>query len=314
MSVIIVPLMVALGMGLILTPLARRLAVRVDLVDRPVERSSHSKPIPFGGGHAIFVAFWVTTIALAWPLTPPLVGLLIGSSILLVVCTVDDRVNLPPLPRLLAQLLAGLIAYAWGVRVVQIANPVSAWLGPEFILMSWLELPVTVLWIAFVTNAMNWLDGLDGLAAGVSAIAATTLALVAASSNQTLMTALPVAALAGAAVGFLRYNYPPASIFMGDSGAMFLGYMLASLSVIGAVKGPAALVLMIPLLVLGLPIYDSLSTMFARLRRRQPIYHADRAHLHHRLRDSGLSTRETVLFMYGVTGLLCMIALGVWLR
>lgn len=314
MTSIIAPLAAAVVLALVLTPLARRLAVRFDLVDHPVARSSHTKPVPFGGGHAIFVAFWAVTFVLAWPLSAPLVGLLIGSSLLLIVCTIDDKRNLPPHPRLVAQLAVALITYYFGVRVVQIANPIAAWFGPEIIVMGLLELPVTVLWIAFVINAMNWLDGLDGLSAGVSAIAATTLALVAASNEHAMGIAVPVAALAGSAIGFLRYNYPPASIFMGDSGAMFLGYMLASLSVIGAVKGPAAVVLLIPLLVLGLPIYDSISTILGRLRRGHPIYHPDRAHLHHRLRDSGLSTRETVLVMYGTTALLCMVALGVWLR
>ncbi|MGI5819124.1 MAG: MraY family glycosyltransferase [Armatimonadota bacterium] len=311
---VIVPLIVALALALALMPLARRLAVRYDLVDHPVARSSHTTPTPFGGGHAIFLAFWVTTFALGWPLPRPLIGLFIGSVVLLIVCTIDDKRNLPALPRLLVQLLVGLIAYVWGVRVVQIANPLDAWIGPEFIMMGLFELPVTVLWIAFVINAMNWLDGLDGLAGGISAIAATTLAVVAASNPQAFIIVVPVAALAGSAIGFLRYNFPPASIFMGDSGAMFLGYMLASLSVIGAVKGPAAVVLFVPLLVLGLPIYDSATTILNRLRQGRPPHHPDRGHLHHRLRDSGLSVRETVLIMYAITGLLCVIALGVWLR
>lgn len=311
---ILVPFAVALVLALALTPVARRLAIRYDLLDRPVARSSHTKPTPFGGGHAIFVAFWLTTFALGWPLSRPLIGLFIGSVILLIMCTIDDKRNLPALPRLLVQLLVALVAYVWGVRVVQIANPLAAWMGPELIVMGALELPVTVLWIAFVINAMNWLDGLDGLAGGIGAIAAFTLALVAADNPQTFAIVVPVAALAGSAVGFLRYNFPPASIFMGDTGAMFLGYMLASLSVIGAVKGPAAVVLFVPLLILGLPIYDSASTILNRLRQGRPIHQPDRGHLHHRLRDSGLSVRETVLFMYGIAGLLCVIALGVWLR
>jgi len=311
---VILPLATALVLALVLTPVARRLAVRYDLLDRPVERSSHTSPTPFGGGHAIFVAFWVTTVIVGWPLPRPLVGLLIGSLLLMVICTIDDKRNLPPLPRLMAQLLVALIAWFWGVRVEEIANPFAAWVGPEFIVMGLLSLPVTVLWIAFVINAMNWLDGLDGLAGGISAIAATTLALVTASNPTTLAIAVPVAALAGSALGFLRYNFPPATIFMGDTGAMFLGYMLASLSVIGAVKGPAAVVLFVPLLVLGLPIYDSASTILKRLREGRSIFRPDRGHLHHRLRDGGLSVRETVLFMYAIAGLLCAIALGVWLR
>lgn len=312
--IIIAPLVIALVLALLLTPVARRLAIRYNLLDRPVERSSHTTPTPFGGGHAIFAAFWLTTLIFAWPLSRPLVGLFIGSVILLVVCTVDDRRNLPALPRLLVQLLVGLLAWVWGVRIEMITNPLALWVGPEFITMGVLGLPVTVLWIAFMINAVNWLDGLDGLAGGVGTIAAFTLALVALFNDPALGIVIPVAALAGATLGFLRYNFPPARIFMGDTGAMFLGYMLASLTVMGAVKGPAAVVLVIPLLVLGLPIYDSVSTMFTRLLTGRPIHKPDRGHLHHRLRDSGLSVRETVLLMYGITGLLCVIALGVWLR
>lgn len=309
-----VPLGVALVLSLLLTPVARRLAVRLDLLDRPVERSSHTTPTPFGGGFAIFVAFWATTLALQWPPERPLIGMAIGSIILLAVCTLDDKYKLPAAPRLLAQLGVGLVAWYFGVRVVQVNNPLEAWVGPEYIFMGWAQIPVTVLWIAFITNAVNWLDGLDGLAGGVSSIAAVTLALVAASGGESATVVVAAAALAGASLGFLRYNFNPASIFMGDVGAMFLGYMLACLSVTGAVKQPTALVVFVPLLVLGLPIYDSAVTILKRLWAGRPIYHPDRAHLHHRLLDSGLSTRETVIFMYGITGLLCMIALGVWLR
>lgn len=312
--IIIVPVAIAFLLALALTPAARRMALRAGLVDHPVERSSHTTPTPFGGGHAIFVAFWVTTLLLDWPPSRPLLGLLIGSIILLIVCTIDDWRNLPALPRLLVQLLVGLLAWVWGVRIEQIANPLASWVGPEFIVMGLLGPPVTVLWIAFMTNAVNWLDGLDGLAGGISAIAAITLAVVAAFNDPTVGIIIPIAALAGSALGFLRYNFPPASIFMGDTGAMFLGYMLASLSVMGAVKGPAAVVLVVPLLVLGLPIYDSVSTIVGRLMKGKPPHKPDRGHLHHRLRDSGLSVRETVLFMYGIAGLLCVIALGVWMR
>lgn len=311
---VVVPLAVALVLSLLLTPLARRLALRLDLLDRPVERSSHTTPTPFGGGFAIFVAFWITTLALQWPPDRPLIGMGIGSIILLAVCTFDDKYKLPAAPRLLAQLGVGLIAWYFGVRVVQVTNPLEAWIGPQYIFMGWAEIPVTVLWIAFITNAINWLDGLDGLAGGISSLAAVTLALVAASGGEAASVVVPAAALAGASLGFLRYNFNPASVFMGDVGAMFLGYMLACLSVIGAVKQPTALVVFVPLLVLGLPIYDSAVTILKRLWAGRPIYHPDRAHLHHRLLDSGLSTRETVIFMYGISGLLCMIALGVWLQ
>lgn len=309
-----VPLVVALVLAAVLTPMARRLAVRMDLIDRPGERSSHTAPVPTSGGFAIFVSFWIVTLAMQWPPSRALVGMLVGSAVLLAVCALDDKYSLPALPRFGTQIVVGLVAYFFGVRVVQVTNPLVGYVGPEYIFMGAWEIPVTVLWIAFITNAINWLDGLDGLAAGVGAIAAVTLALIAAFGDQGTGVAVPAAALGGAALGFLLYNFAPASIFMGDVGAMFMGYMLACLSVTGAVKSPTALVVIVPLLVLGLPIYDSASTIIHRLRSGRPIHQADRGHLHHRLRDNGLSTREAVLFMYGITGLLCMIALGMWLR
>ena len=257
------------------------------------------------------MAFWITTLALQWPPDRPLIGMGIGSVILLAVCTFRRQVPLSR--RLIARPARGRVdRLVFGVRVVQVTNPLEAWIGPQYIFMGWAEIPVTVLWIAFITNAINWLDGLDGLAGGISSLAAVTLALVAASGGESASVVVPAAALAGASLGFLRYNFNPASVFMGDVGAMFLGYMLACLSVIGAVKQPTALVVFVPLLVLGLPIYDSAVTILKRLWAGRPIYHPDRAHLHHRLLDSGLSTRETVIFMYGISGLLCMIALGVW--
>ena len=189
LAVLAVPLVAAFVLSLVLTPLARRIAVRLDLIDHPVERSSHKRPVPFGGGFAIFVSFWVVALALRWPPTPPLIGMFIGSAILLTICALDDKYRLPALPRLGAQLGVGLIAYFFGVRVVLVGNPLHGMFGPEYIFMGALEIPVTVLWIAFIVNAVNWLDGLDGLAAGVSSIAAMTLALVAASGDGSIFEA-----------------------------------------------------------------------------------------------------------------------------
>lgn len=309
----LVALLVALMLSLALTPLVRRWGARAGVLDRPVSRSSHSQPIPTCGGFAIFGAFWLTTLILHWPPSQVTIGILVGSIILAAVCFVDDTRGLHPLPRLVAQLAVATLTYAWGIRVAGVSNPLSAFIGPDYLYLGAWSGPLTVLWIVFIVNAVNWLDGIDGLAAGVSGIAAITLAGVAAFGGRADI-AIPAAALAGGALGFLRYNFSPANIFMGDVGAMFLGYILASLAVMGAVKGPTALVLVVPVLVLGLPIYDSASTILKRLWARRPIYQPDRAHLHHRLLDRGLSVRETVLVMYGITGLLCMIALGAWLR
>ena len=304
---------VSMALALALTPLWRRVAGRCGAIDCPVERSSHCAPTPTCGGFAIYIAFWVTVVVSNWPPSGFLLGMMVGSLLLLAVCFVDDTRGLPPGPRLLAQFLVAGIAWYAGVRVVQITNPLADFFGPQYVFMGWASAPVTMLWIVFIINAVNWLDGLDGLAAGVSSIAALTLAVVAAVGGQMLI-AVAAAALAGGALGFLRYNFNPAQIFMGDVGAMFLGYALACLSVVGAVKVPTGLMVLVPMLVLGLPIYDSTSTIVKRALAGRPIYRPDRTHLHHRLLDSGLSTRETVVLMYGITGFLCVVALGVWLR
>lgn len=307
----------ALALSLVLSLLFTRIwrggATRWGVMDHPVSRSSHTEPVATCGGFAIFGAFWLTTLALQWPPSQLTIGILLGSVILVGVCFWDDTRGLPALPRLAAQMGVAVLTYAWGLRVVGVTNPLSAFVGPEYLSLGYWSGPVTVLWLVFVVNAVNWLDGIDGLAAGVSSIAAITLAAVAISGNRADI-AIAAAALAGSALGFLRHNFSPARVFMGDVGAMFLGYILACLAVGGAVKGPTALVLVVPVLVLGLPIYDSATTILARLWARRPIYYPDRGHLHHRLMDKGLSVRETVLLMYGITGLLCMMALGAWLR
>jgi len=307
------PFAIALVLALIFTPLWRRLAPACGAIDCPVGRSSHKEPTPTCGGFGIYLAFWVTTLLLASPLPRFMIGMLIGSAILALVCFIDDTRGLHPAPRFAVQGAVATLAYVMGVQVVQITNPLAGLVGPHYIFMGWLSAPVTILWIVFIINAVNWLDGLDGLAAGVSGIAAITLATVAAVGGQVVI-AIAAAALAGGALGFLRYNFSPARIFMGDVGAMFLGYTLACLSIVGAVKVSMGLMILVPLLVLGLPIYDSTSTILKRAMAGRPIYRPDRTHLHHRLLDNGLSTRETVLLMYGITGFLCVIALGVWIR
>lgn len=306
-------LLLALVIALLLTPLWQRYAGRCGAIDCPVARSSHQRPTPTCGGFAIYAAFWVTVLVCHWPLEGYMRWILVGSALLLVVCFVDDTRGLHPAPRLLAQFLVAGIAWYGGVRVIQVTNPLAELFGPQYLFLGWASAPLTIFWIVFIINAVNWLDGLDGLAAGVSAIAAVTLAVVAKLAGQA-QVAVAAAALAGGALGFLRYNFNPARIFMGDVGAMFLGYILACLSVVGAVKVPTGLMVIVPLLLLGLPIYDSTSTILKRALAGRPIYFPDRTHLHHRLLDQGLSTRETVVLMYGITGLLCAIALGVWLR
>jgi len=299
--------------ALLLTPVAAGLARRVGAVDQPRDRHTHRLPTPTLGGLAIFAAFWLAMLALRpWVAGEGLavLGLLSGAALLVAVSVVDDLRGVSPALRIVVQAAAAALAWALGVRIEGLTQPLSP--GPVTLAIGpMLSLPLTVVWIVVVVNAINWLDGLDGLAAGVAAIAGATIAFVAWRHGQVLAGVVGVA-VAGSCLGFLRYNFSPARIFMGDTGAMFLGFALACAAVLGLVKTTAAVAIAapVPLLVLGVPLYDFLSTIVKRLRARQPIYSADRQHLHHRLQDLGWSDRTVVLVIWGVEGALCAIAVA----
>ena len=197
-----------------------------------------------------------------------------------------------------------MLVIAFDVRIDFITDPFG-----DFFYTEWLAIPVTIFWIVGLTNTVNLIDGLDGLAAGVATIASVTIFLVALQQNI-LLVAVLTAALAGSAIGFLYYNFNPARIFMGDSGSMFLGYMLAGISVIGAVKCAATIALIVPILALGLPILDTTFAIVRRYRGGVPIFKPDRGHLHHRLMDLGFSQRQAVLLMYVISALLGLSAVA----
>ncbi len=304
---------IALVCSLLLTPVVQRLAQRTGIVDRPSERRVHKRLVPTAGGVAIYIAFWLAVAAVAWPPGRTQLGMFIASTLLLLLCLLDDIYSLHPAPRLIGQFLVAVIAFQWGVRIEGLTNPLALLPGQHYLAVGWLSGPLTVLWIIFVINAINWLDGLDGLAAGVCAIAATTLTIMAASAHMPTVAVMG-AALAAACLGFLPYNFAPARIFMGDTGAMFLGFVLACISVIGAFKSTTVLAVVVPLLVLGVPLGDAVVTVFRRARRRQPIYNADKSHFHHRLLARGLSMTQAVLVIYAISIALCAVALGIWFR
>ncbi|MFO7946584.1 MAG: MraY family glycosyltransferase [Armatimonadota bacterium] len=308
-----VSLVTSIVIAALLTPVIIRLAPLIGAVDRPEKRRVHTTPTPTAGGLAIFVAFWVPVMITTWPPSRALIGVFIGSLILLVICLFDDIYGLPALPRLLGQILVAIVVYGWGVQIEGITDPSSLLGQYEYLQLGWLSAPLTVVWIVLIINAINWLDGLDGLAAGFCAIASGTLTIMAVATGSWVV-AIPASALLGACLGFLPYNFNPARIFMGDTGAMFLGLMLASFAVIGTLKGPTALAVLAPLLILGVPLYDSISTVFKRWQNGKPIYSADKEHLHHRLLAHGLSTKQAVLVIYGLTAVLCLVALILWLN
>jgi len=300
-------IVVAAVVTLLVTPLVRRISLKYGLVDRPGGRKVHSEPISRLGGVAIFagvmfaVAFqvigeryfgWGGGFAEASGGTDlRLVG--VGLVLMFVVGFIDDLVNLKPGAKLLGQIVAASVVVAAGLRIEFVGDP----FGGGLVLLGLLSVPVTILYLVGFANVINLIDGLDGLAAGVSAIAATSLLVLAAQGNRLDAAAL-AAAVIGACLGFLRYNFNPASIFMGDSGAMFLGFTLATISLLGVMKTTAAIALAVPLLIIGVPIFDTASAIVRRLRHKRPIQEADKGHIHHRLLGRGFDQRQTVLIIY----------------
>lgn len=293
--------------GLLLTaflvPLVKLLAFRVGAVDRPNARKVHHKEMPRMGGLAIYAAFW-TMLFLVLPPEQPLIAAFLGATLLVFVGIVDDVTDMPAKLKLLGQIISAGIVTAGGVRI----DFVSSLLGPDMWHLAWLSIPVTIIWIVAIINAVNLIDGLDGLAAGVSAIAATTMAIVGWQNGDQVSTVMG-ATLASCCIGFLFYNFNPASIFMGDTGSMFLGYTLAIISVHGASKGLTFVSVFIPILVLGVPIFDTLFAIVRRAIAGHPIFEADKAHLHHCLLRYGFSHRNTVLLIYAVSTALSLCAL-----
>jgi UDP-GlcNAc:undecaprenyl-phosphate GlcNAc-1-phosphate transferase len=297
----------ALALSLALTPLVRKLALRTGFVDQPVARSMHTEPKPYLGGLAIFVSFMVAVLAGGGLKDPKVFGILLGGAMIVLLGVVDDRLRLSPKVKLLGQIVAAaMLVYVFDVKIDYIFSP----LGNRYVEFGLFAGPLTIFWIVAFTNVVNLIDGLDGLAAGICSIASLTLLLV--SMKQNLPGAIVLtAALAGAAIGFLRYNFNPAKIFMGDAGAMFLGYTLAAVSVHGVLKTTATIGLIVPVLALALPIFDTAFAIVRRLATGRSIGEADRDHLHHRLLRLGFSHRNTVLVMWAISAWLGLSAVAV---
>lgn len=301
----------AFGLALAVTTPVRRWAFKCGAVDRPEARKVHRRLMPRMGGMAVYIGF-VTAVLLTREITPQVAGLLAGGSLVLLIGILDDTRGLSPRLKLAGQVVAALAVIPFGLKVEFLTNP----FGGDAIDLGLLAIPVTVLWLVSVTNAVNLIDGLDGLASGTSSIAALTLAAVVwidignngGSSGQGDAVALALI-LAAAVLGFLRYNFYPARIFLGDSGSMFLGFSVAALAVMGLAKVATFISVVVPMVVLGIPILDTLFAIVRRLFGRRPIFSPDKEHLHHRLMDLGLSHRQTVLSIYAVNLLLGLSAI-----
>lgn len=285
------------------TPVVKFLAERFQVVDVPKDsRRMHKKTMPLMGGLAMFYGF-IVSIAVFVPFSREIIGLLLGSLIIVVVGIIDDKKNLNPLIKLIFQIVAALVAVYFGHSIHFLTIPsLSGGEIPFFLYSPYTEI-ITVIWIVGITNAVNFIDGLDGLAAGISSISSLSILFISIIMNNSVVTPI-AAALAGCCLGFLPFNSNPAKIFMGDTGSMFLGYVLAVISVQGAFKGYALISFVLPILVLGLPLFDTLFAIIRRIVHRKPIMTADRGHLHHRLIDMGFNQKQAVTIMYSISSLL----------
>jgi UDP-GlcNAc:undecaprenyl-phosphate/decaprenyl-phosphate GlcNAc-1-phosphate transferase len=295
---------IALVIVISLTPAVGGMARLLGVVDEPDGRRLNRRPVPRLGGLAIFLGILVPSLAFL-DLSGEMRGVLIGAAIACVVGVVDDFRGLDPVPKLAGQIVAAAIPTAFGVWIDHFTLPfvgavdVPAWVG----------VPLTILWIVAVMNMVNFLDGLDGLASGVCGISGVTFAVLALSLGK-VDAAILSAVVAGACIGFLRHNFFPARIFMGDSGALVLGYTLATVAVAGLLKTASTVVLFMPLLVLAVPIIDTSFVVAKRMKQGTPVYTADRSHLHHRFVNIGFSQRRAALTMWAWCATLAAAALA----
>lgn len=286
------------------TPLVRRLAFKIGAIDIPRDkRRMHKKPTPRIGGLAIVFGFLVATLCCA-DMSRQLVGTLCGAAIIIAMGVVDDCRALDAKLKFVIQIAAALVVvYVGDIKIDVFTNPNIFSDNPYWVLPPWLSVALTVIWIVFITNSVNFIDGLDGLAAGVSAIMSVSLVFISIRVGEYSIAILGIA-LMGSCFGFLPFNFNPAKIFMGDTGSTFLGFMLATLSIQGVFKSYAVISFAVPLLILGLPLFDASFAMIRRVATGKSPMIADRGHLHHRLIDMGFSQKQTVFILYAISGVL----------
>lgn len=327
---IVIAFLLAFITAFVITPFTMRLANKVGAIDVPDKRKVHSKPIPRLGGIAIIIGFLVSvvyllivfsfekTIVLEHEEVIKLIGFFIGILILGITCFIDDSKGIPALAKLVAQILAALVVIAAGVKIDSFIIPFfedNVYLNNAFTYI------ITLCWIVGITNAINLIDGLDGLSSGIALIASISLLVIFALSGKAGMLAIVlITALAGAIVGFLPFNFNPAKTFVGDTGSNFLGFSLAVISILGVAKTYTAIVIVAPLIILGLPIFDTLFAIIRRIikgKSLKAVFAPDKGHLHHRLMAKGYTQKQSVLMLYGMSATLGFFAIillesGIW--
>ncbi|WP_114570056.1 glycosyltransferase family 4 protein [Exiguobacterium flavidum] len=287
--------------ALLVTPVVKRFAVAVGAVDSPDARKVHVRIMPRLGGLAIYIAFLIGYFMLQ-PSSPYATHILVGGFVIILTGALDDRLQLNARLKLMGQIMAAVVVLNGGIRIEFINLPFD-----QQLYLGWWSVPITFLWIVGITNAVNLIDGLDGLAAGVSSIVLLTIISLAVIQGNVYVTIVAILLLMST-LGFLVHNFYPAKIFMGDTGALFLGYMLGVLSLLGF-KNVTLFSLAVPVILLGIPISDTLFAIIRRLLSGQPPFAPDKAHLHHRLLDLGFTMRQAVLVIYGLCAVFGMTAI-----
>ena len=295
-------LLCAFVVSFLMCPLVKSFAYKIGAIDVPKDnRRMHKKPVPRLGGLAIYLGF-IVSILLFVDIDHQMRGILLGASIIAVLGVVDDMSPLRASFKFLVQIAAALIAVFHGVVIEILSNP-NVFARNPYWELNWLSIPITVLWIVGITNAVNLIDGLDGLACGVSTISAVSMLVIALLVSEGNI-ALVMASLVGACLGFMPYNRNPAKMFMGDTGSTFLGYILATISIQGLFKYYAIVSFAVPFLILGLPMFDTLFAIIRRLAHGQNPMAPDRGHIHHRLIDMGLNQKQAVAALYVISSIL----------
>ncbi|MFQ3548278.1 MAG: MraY family glycosyltransferase [Armatimonadota bacterium] len=308
MNVALLSGIIAVVIASILTPIVRKFAISNNIIAKPGGRRIHAKPTALLGGIGMYLAFMIAVTFIIYidpeiKFSRQVWGIYLGASIMALVGILDDKFELAGSIQALSIIIAACVLVLFDVRINYITNPFR---GGSLFWLGYAAIPVTVIWVLMVTKAVDCMDGLDGLAAGICAIASFTLMLMAIKSGTAfVMPAIMGAALMGGAIGFLFFNYPPAKIFMGTIGSQFLGFTLAAISIMGAFKIATLLAVAVPILVLGVPLIDTSFVVLRRIANGKKIYEADRTHLHHRLLDRGLSHREVVWLVYLITIVFC---------
>ena len=291
---------ISLLISFLLTPFIKYLIQKSEIFDLPGRMKIHRRPMPTAGGLAIYAAFLISLLYMVAMQTDFFIefslqikGFIIASLFIVILGFIDDLINLSPWLKLAGQFTAGLILYFCGFQIQFITNP----FGGQIYVSTWLSIFLTVFWTAGLINAINLIDGLDGLAVGITSIGLIALLAISLFLHD-IVTVFFIVALLGGCLGFLRYNFYPAKIFMGNTGSMFLGLALASISILGFHKVSTSVTFLVPIVALGFPIFDTIFAVIRRWLKKTSIFKADKKHLHHRLLSMGLNQVQVVLFLY----------------